>query len=143
MRDMGTPHQRMQELCDCFAETDPLKEMAMVHGDADKEEAALKWLALAVLHGVDRNAKKISLEKTAENGVKVTAEYRDTELPSPGKEIGGKILEAVRRITHIEGKKGEMPLAIGIRDSNIEIHVEVRQEDGSERITLKFEKEGR
>jgi hypothetical protein len=141
MRDMGTPHQRMQELCDCFAETDPLKEMALLSGDADKEEAALKWLALAVLHGVDRNAKKISLEKAADGAVKVFAEYRDTELPAPSGEIGQKIVEATRRITHIEERKGETPLAVGIRDSSIEIRVKVEEKDGAEEITLKFGKQ--
>ncbi len=78
MKDMGTPHQRMQELCDCFAETDPLKEMAMVHADVDKEEAALKWLALAVLHGVDRNAKKDLSGKDSRRDHRSTAAYRDT-----------------------------------------------------------------
>lgn len=138
MRDMETPHKRMQELCDCFAETDPLKEMAMLHTDADKEEAALKWLALAVLHGVDRNAKKISLERTAEGAIKTWAKYKETDLPSPGREIGRKIVEAARQVSHIEGRKGEIPLAVGIRDSSIEIRVKVKQEHGSEKITLEF-----
>jgi hypothetical protein len=140
MRDMETPHKRMQELCDCYAETDPLKEMALLPGDADKEEAALKWLALAVLHGVDGNAKKISLERTADGSIRVMAEYRDTELPSPGREIGEKIIGATRQITHIEGAKGEIPLAIGIRDSSIEIRAKVKQEDGVEKISLEFGK---
>lgn len=139
MRDMGTPHQRMQELCDCFAETDPLREMAVLHADADKEEAALKWLALAVLHGVDRNAREISLERTAEGTIRATAVYGEAEIPSPGEEIGRKIIEAARRIAHIEGEKGEMPLAVGIRDSSIEIRVAVKEGDGSEKITLTFE----
>ena len=141
MRDMGSPHKRMQELCDCFAETDPLKEMALLSQDQDKEESPLKWLALAVLHGVDRNAKKISLQKEKDGSIRVFAEYRDTDLPAPDRETGKKILDAVRQITHIEGKKGEIPLAIGIRDSSIEIMVKVKEEDGSEKITLKFGKE--
>ena len=140
MRDMETPHKRMQELCDCYAETDPLKEMALLSRDADKEEAALKWLALAVLHGVDRHAKKISLERASDGGVRIVAEYRDVDLPSPGKDIGAKIIEAARRITHIEDPKGETPLAIGIRDSSLEIRVKVKQEDGAEKITLEFGK---
>jgi len=140
MRDMGTPHKRMQELCDCYAETDPLKEMAMIQSDKDKEEAALKWLALAVLHGVDRNAKKISIERASDGNITVTAEYRDTDLPTPGREIGRKIIEAARQITHIEEKKGEIPLAIGIRDSSIEIRMKVKRENGAEKITLKFGK---
>jgi len=140
MRDMGTPHKRMQELCDCYAETDLLKEMAMIHSDADKDEAALKWLALAVLHGVDRNARSISLERTSDGSIRVTAEYKETDLPTPGKEIGEKVIEAARQITHIEESKGETPLAIGIRDSSIEVRVKVKREDSAEKVTLKFEK---
>jgi hypothetical protein len=140
MRDMGTPHKKMQELCDCFAETDPLKEMALLGTDVDKEEAALKWLALAILHGVDRNAKKICLERTAKGYVKAEAEYRDVELPTPGAEIGGKVIEAARQISHIEGDKGEMPIAVGIRDSSIEIRMEVERKHGDEKITLTFGK---
>jgi len=141
MRDMGSPHKRMQELMDCYAETDPLKEMALLSHDQDKEESPLKWLALAVLHGVDRNAKKISLEKEKDGSIRVVAEYRDTELPVPDRETGKKIIDAARQITHIEGTKGEIPLAIGIRDSSIEIRVKVKEEDGAEKITLKFGKE--
>lgn len=138
MKDMETPHKRMQELCDCYAETDPLAEMAMLHKDADKEEAALKWLALAVLHGVDRNAERISLQKTADGTVKATAVYKEGGLPSPGSEIGKRIMDAARQVTHIEGKKGQTPLAVGIRDSSIEIRVEVAEEGGGETITLRF-----
>ncbi len=138
MRDMGTPHQRMQELADCFAETDPLREMALLHNDPDKDEAALKWMALAVLHAIDRNAKEISLERSEDGTVRVIAEYRDTELPSPGSEIGERIIRAAREITHIEEKKGETPLAIGIRDSSIEIRAKVKEEGGRQKITLKF-----
>jgi len=130
----------MQELCDCFAEADPLKEMALIGRDEDKEEAALKWLALAILHGVDRNAKKICLERTAKGAVKAEAEYRDTELPTPGAEIGRQVLEAARQISHIEGDKGEMLIAVGIRDSSIEFRMEVERKHGDEKITLKFGK---
>ena len=118
----------------------PPEEMALLGRDADKEEAALKWLALAVLHGVDRHAKKISLERGADGSVAAKAEYREAELPSPGPEIGEKIMAAARQISHIEDKEGEMPWAVGIRDSSIEIRVKVKKENGGEKITLIFEK---
>jgi hypothetical protein len=140
MKDMTTPHKRMQDLCDCFAETDPLAEMASLQRDTDKEEAALKWLALAVLHGIDRHAKKISIRKYTDGTVKTEAEYMVSELPSPGAEIGGRIIEAARAVTHIEGKKGETPLAVGIRDSSIELLVKVSKDSDCEKVTLEFAK---
>ena len=63
MRDKETLHRKVQELIDCFATTDPLKEMSELGKDSDKDEAALKWLALAALHGINMNAKKISIRK--------------------------------------------------------------------------------
>lgn len=140
MKDMETPHKRVLEFCDCYAETDPLKEMAFVHSDDDKDEAALKWIALAILHGVDRNAKEISLARGASGDVEVRAVYNDMGLPSPGKEIGAKIVEAVRQITHIEEGSGEIPLAMGIRDSSLELKVTVKQEGNQDTITIKFGK---
>jgi hypothetical protein len=138
MRDMTSGHQRMQELCDCFAESDPLVEMAALPRDEDREEAALKWLALAVLHGIDYGAKEISLKTAPDGRVEATVEYRRRQLPSPGEEIGGKIVDAARNMTHIEGKKGEIPFAVGIRDSSVDIRIKVKEKEGVRKVTLKF-----
>jgi hypothetical protein len=140
MKDKRSLHLKMQELCDCYATGDPLKEMSLLKKDADKGEAALKWLALAVLHGVNDNAKKISLAKSDGGDVTVTAEYRKAELPTPGGDIGGKIIEAMRDILHVEGEKGEVPLALGIRESRLEVSVKVKREGDTETITLEFPK---
>jgi len=58
MKDKHSLHLKVQELCDCFATADPLKEMSLLEKDDDRTEAALKWLALAILHGINANAKK-------------------------------------------------------------------------------------
>jgi hypothetical protein len=100
MRDKQSLHLKVQELCDCFATTDPLKEMSLLERDEDKDEAALKWLSLAILHGINANAKKISLSRSKEGKVKVVSEYRKADLPNPGSEIGEKIVQAVRGMTH-------------------------------------------
>ncbi len=84
MKDAQNLHLKLQELCDCFSTTDPLKEMSEIKTDDDRMEAALKWLALSALHGINNNAKKITVKKTDDGHVSVTAEYRDTDLPSPG-----------------------------------------------------------
>ncbi len=138
MKEKRNLHLKVQELCDCYATTDPLKEMSNVKNDADKDEAALKWIALAALHGVNNNAKKISISRSADGLVTVKAKYREAELPTPGEAIGGEILEAVRKITHLEADKGKTLLALGIRDSSVELSVKLKSKDGFERITLKF-----
>jgi hypothetical protein len=66
------------------------------------------------------------------------AKYREAELPSPGKEIGERVIEVVRRITHLEGEKGKEPLALGIRNDSLEIKVKVEKDEDNEFIELKF-----
>ncbi len=138
MEDKRNPHLKVQELCDCYATTDPLKGMSELSGDTDKDEAALKWVALAALHAVNAGAKKISLMKAKDGTISVRAQYREAELPSPGGEIGAKIIEAVKNIAHLEGKKGKEMLALGIRNDSLDVKVKVGSEDGGEIIELKF-----
>ena len=138
MEDKRNLHLKVQELCDCYATTDPLKGMSELPGDTDKDEAALKWVALAALHAVNAGAKKISLMKAKDGTISVRAQYREAELPSPGGEIGTKIIEAVKNIAHLEGKKGKEMLALGIRNDSLDVKVKVESEDGGEIIELKF-----
>jgi hypothetical protein len=138
MKDERNLHLKVQELCDCFATTDPLREMSQVPGSSEEEEIALKWLALAALHGVNSNASKITLRKGEDGQVRVTAEYRTAELPSPGTAVGEKVIEALRAITHIDQNKGKTHLALGMRDSSIDLRVEIKSKKGREKVSLKF-----
>ena len=138
MKEKRNVHLKVQELCDCYATNDPLKEMSTVKNEGDKDEAALKWLALSALHGVNSNAETITITRTKDGDIDVTAKYRESELPSPGSDIGAKIIAAVREITHIEGKKGKTPLALGIRNDSIEIQVKMNSEEDKEIVTLNF-----
>jgi hypothetical protein len=138
MKEKRNIHLKVQELCDCYATNDPLKEMSEIKGDSDQEEAAAKWLALAALHGVNDNAKEVSITRSPDGNIRVTAKYREAELPSPGPEIGEKIMSAVREITHIEGAKGKSPLALGIRNDSIELRIKMKSKDEGEKVTLKF-----
>jgi hypothetical protein len=140
MKDQGSLHLKVQELCDCFATSDPLQEMSRLPGESDKDEGALKWLALAVLHGINGNAKKISINKTADGKVTVVAKYRKSELPSPGGEVGLKIFEAVKKVTHLDKGQGEMPLAVGVRDSSLELKVVLEKDGGTESVIIEFPK---
>lgn len=138
MKEKRNLHLKVQEMCDCYATSDPLKEMSIVKNDKDKDEAALKWLALAALHGVNNNAKEITITRSSEGTVRVVAEYRDTELPSPGPEVGKKIVDAVREITHIEEDKGKTPLSLGIRNDSLELNIKFKAKENKEKITIKF-----
>ena len=138
MKEKRNLHLKVQELCDCYAANDPLKEMSEIKADGDKDEAAMKWLALAALHGVNNNAKEVSIMRAADGNIKVTAKYRESELPSPGSEVGEKIMGAVREITHIEGGKGKSPLALGIREDSIELKIKMKSKDEGEKVTIKF-----
>ncbi len=138
MLDKRTLHMKVQEHCDCFATTDLLGEMAGLTKEQDSEDGALKWIALAVLHGIDRNAKKISLRSTAGGGISVTAKYRESELPKPPAAIGRKVFDVIKGITHIEGDKGKTSVVIGIRDSSIELEVKLGHDGDEEEVVLKF-----
>ncbi len=138
MKEKRNLHLKVQELCDCYAATDPLKEMSAVPTAKDGEEAALKWLALAALHGVNDGAKEISIRRDPSGRVTVTAEYREKELPSPGAEVGRKIIAALREITHIEGDKGKSLLALGLRNDSLELKVKVKGKGDREKIKIEF-----
>ncbi|MGD2039146.1 MAG: hypothetical protein PVH28_14745 [Desulfobacterales bacterium] len=138
MKEKRNLHLKVQELCDCYATTDPLKEMSEIEKDSDQDEAAVKWLALAALHGVNNNAKEVSIKRSPDGNIRVTAKYRESELPSPGSEIGEKIMNAVREITHIESGKGKSPLALGIREDSIELKIKMKSKEGGEKVTLNF-----
>jgi len=138
MKEKRNTHLKVQELCDCYATTDPLQEMSRLPNDADQEEGALKWLALAALHGINNNASRITIRKTPDAGVQVTAEYRRSELPSPGEAVGERIFKAVREMTYIEEAKGKTQLALGLRDSSVDLRIKIKSEDGQEKISIKF-----
>jgi hypothetical protein len=138
MKDAGSLHLKVQEQIDCHAGTDPLKGMSELPGEGDQDEAALKWLALTTLHGINNNASKILLTRSENGEVTVTAEYRTATLPSPGSDIGDRVIRAVRDITHISEDKGKTPLSLGIRNADVELRVKVKRKGGQEKISFKF-----
>ena len=140
MKDSGSVHKNIQDMCDCYSSTDPLREMSTLINDNDRDQAAVKWLALAALHGVNNNAEKISIQRSSDGNVTVQAEYRTTELPSPGNEVGQKVFDAIREATHIEGQKGRTNFALGMRDSSIDLVVKFKKKDDADRVTIKFPK---
>lgn len=138
MKEKRSLHLKVQEFCDCFATTAPLNEMSKINDETDKNEACLKWLALTALHGVNANAKKITITRSPAGSVRVTAQYRDAILPAPDAEIASMVMSAVREITHLESQKGKTTLALGIRDSSIDLQVKVKSDERGDTVTLRF-----
>ena len=138
MKDSSSLHLKVQELCDCFATTDPLKEMSELPREKDTDVAALKWLSLAILHGINSNAESISIYQEKDGAVSVSAKYRKAQLPSPGASIGEKIFKAILEITHIEDSKGETPLAFGFRNNSMELQIKTKQKKGEQKVTIEF-----
>jgi hypothetical protein len=138
MKDASNLHLKVQELCDCFASTNPLKEMSDVIRDPDTDEAALKWIALAVLHGINSNAEKISISTAKDGNVKVSAEYRKADLPSPGPAVGKKVIEAMRTMTYSEKDHDKMTLAFGFRNNSMDLKIKLRHEGNDDKITISF-----
>ena len=139
MKEKRNLHLKVQEMCDCYAATDPLKSMSQMVDEADAEEAAVKWIALATLHGINSNAKKIKISQVGDS-VEVIAEYRTAQLPAPNSAIADKIMAAVREITHIDTPKGKLPLSLGVSGSSIDIDVKVKSKREKTSVTLEFEK---
>lgn len=139
MKEKRNLHLQVQEMCDCYATTDPLEEMAKMGSvDEANEEAAIKWLALAILHGINNNAEEISVSRDKEGGVRVVAEYRKTELPALDGRVAEAVMKAVREITHIEEDKGRLPLSVGVRDSSVDLDVKIKSKEKGEKLKLKF-----
>ena len=138
MEDKRNLHLKVQELIDCHAGTDPLKGMSEIGQETDRQEAALKWLALATLHAITDGAEKISLRVDDQGQVRVTADYREKELPPLDAELAREIVKSVRSIAHIEGDKGKTPLALGVRNDSVQVGVKLKDKGGVSKLSLKF-----
>lgn len=112
--------------------------MSKLGKEEHAEEAALKWLALAALHGINMNANEITILKSEDGQIKATAEYRPAELPSPGSTIGQKIIDDVRSMSYLEEEKGKTTVVLGVRDSSIDLEVKVNRHKNGEKVELKF-----
>ena len=133
-------HLKLQEMCDCFMETDFKKQLQGMSGMSagDVEENAVKYLSLAIMYTITEKAAKLSLKRKND---KITVKMKgETEItlsaPSPAQ--FDKIVEIIRAILHIEADKGEMPLALGLRSGNLELQVTTKRKAGKESLKIEF-----
>ncbi len=131
-------HMKLQEMCDCYMDTDFLAEMThpIYVQSATLEEEAIRYLSLLILYSLTEKAQQLTMMKQ-KGTLKVTVDAVHV-LPPPPEEIADKIFEIIRAITHIEDDKGKMALALGLRSSQVDLEVKVKKKEDEESLQLLF-----
>ena len=133
-------HLKLQEMCDCYMETDFLAALQGMAGadSKDVEEDAIKYLALALMYAITQKAEKLSFKKKGEElKVKINNGSKE-KLSVPSVAVLDKVFEIMRGILHIEEDKGEMEFSLGLRSGEVDVIVKVDREDGKESLKIKF-----
>lgn len=145
IKDERNYHQRLQEFCDCFMETDPKKELEKaakgISGDPskDRDELALKFLALGIFYGASEKAKHISLQRSNDGKVLFSIEAKGKYLLSPpGLEITDRIISIARSIAGVDQDKGEVPVSLGLRNDRIELIFKLNRTPDGEMFSVLF-----
>ena len=133
-------HLKLQEMCDCYLETDFLTAMQGMAGvdSKDIEEDAIKYLALAIMFAITQKAEKLSFKKKGED-LKVRIKNNTKEkLPVPSAAVLDKAFEIMRAILHIEEDKGEMEFSLGLRSGEVNVTVKVERDGDRQSLKIKF-----
>ncbi len=145
IKDDRNYHQRLQEFCDCYMETDPRKELEKaakgVSGDpsGDPDELALKFLGLAIFYGASEKAKKMSIERSKDGKVRFGVEARSKyKLLPPDPKVADRIIAIARSITHIDEDQGELPVSLGLRNDRIELTFQFDRKTNGETFSILF-----
>ena len=131
---------KLQEMCDCYMETDFLTAMQGMAGaeSKDVEEDGIKYLALAIMYAVTEKAKKLSFKnKGGELTVKLKNDDKQT-LPVPAAAVLDKIFVIMRTILHIEQDTGEMELSLGLRSGEVNVVVKIERSEDKQSMKIKF-----
>jgi hypothetical protein len=147
MKDERNYHQRLQEFCDCFMETDPKKELEKASkgfsGDPgeDPDELALKFLGLGIFYGASEKAKKISIQRSRDGKVLFSVDARGKyQLPALSAELADRIISIARSITHIDEDQGKEPVSFGLRSDRMDITFQFDRKKTGESFSILFPK---
>jgi hypothetical protein len=133
-------HLKLQEMCDCYMETDFLAALQGMAGadSKDVEEDAIKYLSLAIMYAITKKAEKLSFKKKGEELKAKINNGSKEKLPVPSVAVLDKVFEIMRGILHIEEDKGEMEFSLGLRSGEVDVIVKADREDGKESLKIKF-----
>ena len=145
MKDDRNYHQRLQEFCDCFMETDPKGELEKaskgISGDPgrDLDELALKFLGLGIFYGASEKVNKISFQRPKDGKVLFTVDGKGTyQLPPPSPHVADRIISIARAITHIDEDQGKLPVSMGLRNDRVDLHFHFDRKEGEETFSISF-----
>jgi hypothetical protein len=145
IKDDRSYHQRLQEFCDCFMETDPKKELEKaakgISGDPknDPDELALKFLGLGIFYGATEKAREISIRRSKGGKVLFSVESKGKyQLSPPSPDLADRIISIARSITHIDGDKGQEPVSLGLRNDRMDITFRFDRKEGGESLSILF-----
>jgi hypothetical protein len=145
MKDERNYHQRLQEFCGCFMETDPREELERtsrgVSGDpsGDLDEFALKFLGLGIFYGASEKAKKISIQRSKDGKVSFTVDAKGKyQLSPPSAKLADRIISIGRSITHIDEDKGKELVSFGLRNDRIDITFQFDRKKTGESFSIVF-----
>ena len=145
IKDERNYHQRLQEICDCYMETDPKRELEKaskgVSGNpgGDLDELALKFLGLGIFYGASEKARKISIERLKDGKVLFSVDSKGKyQLPPPDPKVADRIIAIARSITHIDDAQGREPLSLGLRNDRIELNFQFDRKEAGETFTVLF-----
>ncbi len=147
IKDDRNYHQRLQEFCDCYLETDPKKELEKaaqgISGDpgGDLDELALKFLGLGIFYGATEKAKKISFERSKDGNVLFSVESRGKyQLSPPSVQVVDRMISIARSITHIDEAKGKEPVSVGLRNDRLDLTFQFDRKKSGEVFSILFPK---
>jgi ribosomal protein L23 len=134
-------HLQLIEMCECYLETDfkaQLQRVAIAAAD-DLDENSIKYLALALMYAITEKAQKLSFKKKkGKLTVTIKADGEKTSVPAPAEEVFDKIVAIVRTILHLEEDIVSMPLALGLRNGQVDIQVKVERKADREALRFAF-----
>jgi hypothetical protein len=145
IKDERNYHQRLQEFCDCYMETDPKKELEKaskeISGDpsGNLDELALKFLGLGIFYGASEKAKKVSIQRSKDSKVLFTVDAKGKyQLPPPPTQLADRVISIARAITHIDTDQGKLPVAMGLRNDRMDITFQFDRKGGEETFSISF-----
>ena len=144
MKDSNSLHLKLQEYADCFSESDAASELEEIsrkgaggNSTGDLTEVALKYLASAILLGIEKEAKKLQITRAgAMEGECRLLGKKEVPLPKPPTGLAQAMIGIVRCITGLEADTGESKLAYGLRNDRLDIDVTVHKAGDRESLGL-------